>query len=81
VSVHISESEEDEDDEVEVEDDEDEDEGMGCGTLRSDDLDCFAVHLKYITAINEDKTLAIYFSHKIRPPKSLLTLNGQTYFL
>jgi hypothetical protein len=25
--------------------------------------------------INEDKTLAIYFSHQIRPPESLLTLN------
>jgi hypothetical protein len=27
--------------------------------------------------INEDKTQAIYFSHRIRPPESLLTLNGQ----
>jgi hypothetical protein len=26
--------------------------------------------------INEDKTRAIYFSHRIRPPESLLTLNG-----
>jgi hypothetical protein len=26
--------------------------------------------------INEDKTRAIYFSHWIRPPESLLTLNG-----
>jgi hypothetical protein len=25
--------------------------------------------------INEDKTQAIYFSHRIRPPESLLTLN------
>jgi hypothetical protein len=27
--------------------------------------------------INEDKMQAIYFSHKIRPPESLLTINGQ----
>jgi hypothetical protein len=27
--------------------------------------------------INEDKTQAIYFSHRIRPPESLLTINGQ----
>jgi hypothetical protein len=27
--------------------------------------------------INEDKTQAIYFSHRIRPPESPLTLNGQ----
>jgi hypothetical protein len=27
--------------------------------------------------INEDKTQAIYFSHRIRPPESLLTLNGR----
>jgi hypothetical protein len=27
--------------------------------------------------INEDKTQAIYFSHKIRPPESFLTINGQ----
>jgi hypothetical protein len=27
--------------------------------------------------INEDKTQAIYFSHRIRPPESLLTLNEQ----
>jgi hypothetical protein len=27
--------------------------------------------------INKDKTQAIYFSHRIRPPKSLLTLNGR----
>jgi hypothetical protein len=27
--------------------------------------------------INEDKTQAIYFSHRIRRPESLLTLNGQ----
>jgi hypothetical protein len=26
--------------------------------------------------INEDKTEKIYFSHPIRPPKTLLTLNG-----
>jgi hypothetical protein len=26
---------------------------------------------------NEDKTQAIYFSYGIRPPESLLTLNGQ----
>jgi hypothetical protein len=26
--------------------------------------------------INENKTQAIYFSHGIRPPESLLTLNG-----
>jgi hypothetical protein len=26
---------------------------------------------------NEDKTQAIYFSHRIRPPESLLRLNGQ----
>jgi hypothetical protein len=27
--------------------------------------------------INEDKTQAIYFSHKIRPSESFLTINGQ----
>jgi hypothetical protein len=27
--------------------------------------------------INEEKTRAVYFSHKIRPPESPLTLNGQ----
>jgi hypothetical protein len=27
--------------------------------------------------INEDNTLAFYFSHRIRPPESLLTLNGR----
>jgi hypothetical protein len=27
--------------------------------------------------INEDKMQAIYFSHRIRPPESLLTINGQ----
>jgi hypothetical protein len=27
--------------------------------------------------INEDKMQAIYFSHRIRPPESLLTLNGR----
>jgi hypothetical protein len=27
--------------------------------------------------INEDKTQAIYLSHRIRPPESLLTLNGR----
>jgi hypothetical protein len=27
--------------------------------------------------INEDKTQAIYFSHRIRPPESLLIINGQ----
>jgi hypothetical protein len=27
--------------------------------------------------INEDKTQEIYFSHRIRPPESLLTINGQ----
>jgi hypothetical protein len=27
--------------------------------------------------INEDKTQAIYFSHRLRPPESLLTLNGR----
>jgi hypothetical protein len=27
--------------------------------------------------INEDKTWAIYFTHRNRPPDSLLTLNGQ----
>jgi hypothetical protein len=27
--------------------------------------------------INEEKTRAFYFSHWIRPPESLLTLNGQ----
>jgi hypothetical protein len=27
--------------------------------------------------INEDKSQAIYFSHRIRPPESILTLNGQ----
>jgi hypothetical protein len=27
--------------------------------------------------INEDKTQAIYFSHRRRPPDSLLTLNGR----
>jgi hypothetical protein len=27
--------------------------------------------------INEDKTQAIYFSHKSRPPESFLTINGQ----
>jgi hypothetical protein len=27
--------------------------------------------------INEDKTKGIYFSHRIRPPESLLTINGQ----
>jgi hypothetical protein len=27
--------------------------------------------------INEDKTQAIYFSHRIGPPESLLTLNGR----
>jgi hypothetical protein len=27
--------------------------------------------------INEDKTQAICFSHKIRPPESFLTINGQ----
>jgi hypothetical protein len=27
--------------------------------------------------MNEDKTQAIYFSHRIRPPESLLTLNGR----
>jgi hypothetical protein len=26
--------------------------------------------------INEEKTRTVYFSHRIRPPKSLLTLNG-----
>jgi hypothetical protein len=26
--------------------------------------------------INEDKAQAMYFSHRIRPPESLLTLNG-----
>jgi hypothetical protein len=27
--------------------------------------------------INEDKTRAIYFSHRIKPPETLLTLNGR----
>jgi hypothetical protein len=27
--------------------------------------------------INEEKTQAIYFSHRIRPSESLLTINGQ----
>jgi hypothetical protein len=27
--------------------------------------------------INEDKTQAIYFSHQIRPPESLLTVDGR----
>jgi hypothetical protein len=27
--------------------------------------------------INEDKTQAIYFTHRIREPESLLTLNGR----
>jgi hypothetical protein len=27
--------------------------------------------------INEEKSRAVYFSHRIRPPESLLTLNGQ----
>jgi hypothetical protein len=27
--------------------------------------------------VNEDKTQAIYFSHRIRPPESHLTLNGR----
>jgi hypothetical protein len=27
--------------------------------------------------INEDKTQAIYFSHKLRPPEAHLTLNGR----
>jgi hypothetical protein len=29
--------------------------------------------------INEDKTQAIYFSHRIRAPKSRLTLNGRKH--
>jgi hypothetical protein len=27
--------------------------------------------------INEDKTQAIFFSHRIKPPESILTLNGR----
>jgi hypothetical protein len=27
--------------------------------------------------LNEDKTQAIYFSHRLRPPEAHLTLNGQ----
>jgi hypothetical protein len=46
VSVHISESE-DEDDE----DEDDDDDGIGCRTLRSDDLNCFAIQLKYTVVI------------------------------
>jgi hypothetical protein len=30
-----------------------------------------------VVQINEDKTQAIYFSHRIIPPESLLTINGQ----
>jgi hypothetical protein len=30
-----------------------------------------------IIKINEDKTRAMYVSHQIRPPDSLVTLNGQ----
>jgi hypothetical protein len=27
--------------------------------------------------LNEEKARAVYFSHRIRPPESLLALNGQ----
>jgi hypothetical protein len=27
--------------------------------------------------INEDRTQAVYFTHRIRPPEFLLTINGQ----
>ncbi|PNF42013.1 hypothetical protein B7P43_G12303, partial [Cryptotermes secundus] len=48
VSVHISESE-DEDDE----DDDDDDDGMSFRTLRSDDLNCLAIQLKYTVVITK----------------------------